>query len=219
MAIRLGIIAYPRWHNPSAYVLPRPPPQVMELLRLLVKAGPNSDLKRLLFSNFSFLLSFLEMDAAAAADAPSPSQQNEAGPSAATRSAGVGTGREAGRSGGRRLYFASPVARLMGAVIDGDYVLVTSISDDHLAQLAMAATRSRYDTTTTLSAGELFKSVAALSRPWMGLFSILWCFLFALPLLRALMSGLCYVSLLSWRLTIARPLLVDFSQNLCFRYM
>ncbi|CAM9296089.1 unnamed protein product, partial [Hapterophycus canaliculatus] len=119
--------------------------EVMELLRLLVKAGPNSDLRRLLFSNFSFLLSFLELDATAA-DAPSPSHQTPSSPPATTQSRdtdAVGVGRGAGRSGGRRLYFASPVARLMGAVIEEDYVLVTSISDDHLAHLAIAATRSR----------------------------------------------------------------------------
>ncbi|CAM9408922.1 unnamed protein product, partial [Laminaria digitata] len=35
---------------------------VMDLLRRLVKAGPNADLRRLLFSNFTMLLSFLKMD-------------------------------------------------------------------------------------------------------------------------------------------------------------
>ncbi|CAN0303513.1 unnamed protein product, partial [Scytosiphon promiscuus] len=119
--------------------------EVMELLRLLVKAGPNSDLRRLLFSNFSFLLSFLELDASAVDPTP-PSQKNAAGPPATSRGGSAAAG-EVGsggkRSGGRRLYFASPVARLMGAVIDEDFVLVTSISDEHLTQLAMAATRSR----------------------------------------------------------------------------
>ena len=48
-----------------------------------------------------------------------------------------------GMAGGRRLYFASPVARLIGVVVHGDVALVTSISDDHLTQLTMAATRNR----------------------------------------------------------------------------
>lgn len=109
-----------------------------------MKAGPNSDLRRLLFSNFSFLLSFLEMDASAA-EASSPSQQAaSAGPPTTSRSGGIAASDIGSRRlGGRRLYFASPVARLLGAVVDEDYVLVTSISDEHLTQLAMAATRSR----------------------------------------------------------------------------
>lgn len=111
----------------------------MELLRLLVKVGPKADLRRLLFSSFSMVLSFLEGDAAgmqtsrvigptatSAVTSDNPDQQ------------GVKHG-----NGGRRLYFATPVARLMGVVVDSDVTLVTSISDDNLTQLVMAATRSR----------------------------------------------------------------------------
>lgn len=102
--------------------------QVMELLRLLVKAGPNADLRRLLFSKFSLLLSFLEVNTTA----------SEAASGVPGASGGGG-----GEVGGRRLYFASPVARLMGVVVHGDVALVTSVSDGHLTQLAMAATRNR----------------------------------------------------------------------------
>lgn len=106
----------------------------MELLRLLVEQGPNSDLRRLLFSNFSLLLSFLDVGAPAPTAASSSEQAVVVG--------GGGDGRSGG--GGRRLFFASPVARLMGEVVNQDYVLVTSVSEEHLTQLAMAATRSRY---------------------------------------------------------------------------
>lgn len=107
----------------------------MELLRLLVEQGPNPDLRRLLFSNFSLLLSFLDVGAPASTAASSSQQAVVVG--------GGGGGGD-GRSGGRRLFFASPVARLMGEVVNQDYVLVTSVSEEHLTQLAMAATRSRY---------------------------------------------------------------------------
>lgn len=103
----------------------------MDLLRLLVKAGPNSDLRRLLFSNFSALLSFLKVDTAR----PPPTA------AACEQPLGAGGG---GSGGGRRLYFAGPVARLMGAVVEGDAALVTSVSDEHLTQLARGAARSRY---------------------------------------------------------------------------
>lgn len=115
----------------------------MELLRLLVKAGPNSDLRRLLFSNFSLFLSFLDVNVTGAsppgqaAPAPAPAPAPSPAPTAASgNGGGVGVG-------GRRLYFASPVARLMGVVVHGDVALVTSVSDDHLTQLTMAATRNR----------------------------------------------------------------------------
>ena len=88
----------------------------MNLLRLLVEAGANTELRRLLFSNFSLLISFLKVDMSPAQDV-SP--------------------------GARRLLFAEPVARLMGAVIDGNLTLVTSVSDEHLTQLARKAARSR----------------------------------------------------------------------------
>ncbi len=132
----------------------------MELLRLLVKAGPNADLRRLVFSNFFLLLSFLEVDAAANTPS-SPPLQTAATAASVTgddrrhqrnidlenkSGAGCGCAGGGGRGGeacGRRLYFASPVARLMGAVVDGDVVLVTSVSDEHLIQLTMAATGSR----------------------------------------------------------------------------
>lgn len=105
----------------------------MDLLRLLVKAGPNSDLRRLLFSNFSALLSFLKVDTARPpAAAPAASEQP------------LDAGGGGGSGGGRRLYFAGPVARLMGAVVEGDAALVTSVSDEHLTQLARVAARSRY---------------------------------------------------------------------------
>lgn len=115
----------------------------MELLRLLVKAGPNPDLCRLLFSNFSLFLSFLEVNATGtpppgqAAPASAPASE------AASGSPGSGGGGGGGGVGGRRLYFASPVARLMGIVVHGDVALVKSVSDDHLTQLTMAATRNR----------------------------------------------------------------------------
>lgn len=113
----------------------------MELLRLLVIAGSNSDLRRLLFSKFSLLLSFLEVDVAGT---PPPSRQATAPATAsAVDSDRLGHDGSSG-VGGRRLYFASPVARLMGVVVGGDNALVTSVSDEHLTQLAMAATRSRY---------------------------------------------------------------------------
>lgn len=125
----------------------------MELLHLLIKAKPDSDLRRLLFSYFSLLLSFLEVDANGT---PRPPQQTTAG--SATTGAdyarfrsepvrnsdgGGGGGGGGGDVGGRRLYFASPVAHLMAAVVDGDETLMTSVSHEHLTQLAMAATRSR----------------------------------------------------------------------------
>lgn len=102
----------------------------MDLLLRLVKAGPNADLRRLLFSNFTMLLSFLKMD----------SNETATG---RRRSVDFGGGSVSDRGGGRRLYFAGPVARLMGAVVDGDAVLVTSVSDEQLTQLARGAARSR----------------------------------------------------------------------------
>ena len=107
--------------------------QVMDLLRRLVKAGPNADLRRLLFSNFTMLLSFLMMDMSETASAATGRR----------RSVDFGGGSVVDRGGGRRLYFAGPVARLMGAVVDGDAVLVTSVSDEQLTQLARGAARSR----------------------------------------------------------------------------
>lgn len=105
----------------------------MDLLRRLVKSGPNADLRRLLFSNFTMLLSFLKMDS------------SETAPAATGRRRSVDFDGDAvgDRGGGRRLYFAGPVARLMGAVVDGDAVLVTSVSDEQLTQLARGAARSR----------------------------------------------------------------------------
>lgn len=138
-----------------------PPTQVMELLRLLVKAGPNSDLKRLMFSNFFLLLSFLEVDVSAPSSSLPQTAATAASATGADRhqrnvdlgsksGAGCGCGGVGGSGGdwdgeacGRRLYFASPVARLMAEVVDGDVVLVTSVSDQHLMQLTMAATGSR----------------------------------------------------------------------------
>lgn len=106
----------------------------MDLLRLLVKAGPNSDLRRLLFSNFSVLLSFLKVDNAAPAQTVSPPFRRQ--------SVDFGSGSVGGRRG-RRLYFAGAVARLMGVVVDGDAVMMTCVSDEHLTQLARGAARSR----------------------------------------------------------------------------
>lgn len=131
--------------------IPSPPAQVMELLHLRMKARPDSDLRRLLFSKFSLLLSFLEVDTSGT---PHPSQQTASHRSATTgtdhaRQRGASAHRNRGDGdvvadiGGRRLYFASPVAHLLAAVVDGDEVLMTSVSHEHLTQLAMAATRGR----------------------------------------------------------------------------
>lgn len=94
-------------------------PQVMDLLRLLVEAGPNPELRRLLFSNFPLLISFLKVDAPPV---------HKASP------------------GGRHLVFARPVSCLMGAVVDGDLSLMTSITEELLTQLARKAARSRRGT-------------------------------------------------------------------------
>lgn len=113
----------------------------MDLLRLLVQAGNNSELRRLLFSNFSLLLSFLNVDATTCTprrSSDTENWQNEYFPGG-----GSGTGSASGGGGGRRLYFAAPVARLMAAVVDGDDALVKSVSDEHLTQLARGASRSR----------------------------------------------------------------------------
>lgn len=129
----------------------------MELLHLLMKARPDSDLRLLLFSKFSLLLSFLEVDATSGTP-HHPSQQSTSHRSATTtgsvlhalqrgvsahRNRGDGDGGDVGDISSRRLYFASPVAHLLAAVVDGDEVLITSVSHEHLTQLAMAATRSR----------------------------------------------------------------------------
>lgn len=111
--------------------------QMMDLLRRLVKAGPNADLRRLLFSNFTMLLSFLKMGSCETESATSRRRSVDFnGVSDSDRDG-------EGRGGGRRLYFAGPVARLMGAVVDGDVVLVTSVSDEQLTQLARGAASSR----------------------------------------------------------------------------
>lgn len=100
----------------------------MDLLRLLVKAGPNAELRGLVFSNFSVLLSFLREDTYLLSHTFSSDGSRQ--------SADL-------KGGGHRLHFASPVARLMVVVINGDALLATSISDEHLSQLAKCVARSR----------------------------------------------------------------------------
>lgn len=133
----------------------------MDLLRLLVEAGPNEELRRLVFSNFSLLLSFLRLDdicqTPPVKSIPGPLRRSSTSGSAAfgsnnTDAMGVGSGgvqaevgeeREAGARNGLRLDLAAPVARLMGVVLEGDVDLVTCVSDEHLTVLARGAARSR----------------------------------------------------------------------------
>lgn len=133
----------------------------MDLLRLLVEAGPNDELRRLVFSNFSLLLSFLRLDdicrTPLVESIPGPLRRNSASGSAAFGSSNAGAigvssggvkaevGEEGGASAGNgvRLDLASPVARLMGVVLEGDVDLVTCVSDEHLTLLARGAARSR----------------------------------------------------------------------------
>lgn len=105
----------------------------MDLLRLLVEAGPNPELRRLLFSNFPLLISFLKVDVPPVHDA-SP--------------------------GGRRLVFARPVSCLMGAVVSGDLSLLRSITDELLTQLARKAARSRRE--ISLERVSIFNGLALL---------------------------------------------------------
>lgn len=139
---------------------------------MLVNAGPNPNIRRLVFSNFTMLLTFLNVDTA-----DQSSQQNVYTPTGGQyrqsddyddddtgndsgsrdwasrgisgRSGGDGVNSDDAEYGkysdkwGRRLYFARPVARLMGAVVDGDAFLGESISEEHLKQLAMGAARTR----------------------------------------------------------------------------
>lgn len=96
---------------------------------MLVEAGPNAELRRLVFSNAALLLSFLRLNninRLPVADALSESRRST----------------DKGR-GGRRLNLAAPVAGLMGVLVEGDAELATCVSDEHLTLLVRGTARSR----------------------------------------------------------------------------
>lgn len=78
---------------------------------MLVKNGPDPDLRIRVFSNFSLLLSFLELDRSS-----TPDQEDH---------------------GAVRL--SGSVAKLMVDVLDGDAELMTTTPNDQLALLARGA--------------------------------------------------------------------------------
>lgn len=99
---------------------------------MLVKAGPNAEVRRLVFSNLSLLWSFLNLDSI-----PEPG--------AAARDEALASARGTDGDAGARphLELAGPVARLVRVVVEGDAELVTQVSDEHLTLLARGAARTR----------------------------------------------------------------------------